>query len=42
MVDRVEQIDVDEIACLIDFGVEESAVMQSLEKLNVVRILSNS
>lgn len=41
VVDQVEQIDVDEIACLIDFGIEEDVVMQSLEKLNVVRILSN-
>ena len=42
MVDQVEQIDVDEIACLIDFGVEEDMVMRSLEKLNVVRILASS
>jgi natural product biosynthesis luciferase-like monooxygenase protein len=42
MVDQVEQADVDEIACLIDFGVEPDTVLQSLEKLNVVRILSNS
>lgn len=42
MVDQVEQADVDEIACLIDFGVESDIVLQSLENLNVVRILSNS
>ncbi len=42
MIDQVEQIDVDEVACLIDFGVEEETVMRALEKLNVVRILSNS
>lgn len=42
MVDQVEQIDVDEIACLIDFGVDEETVLQSLEKLNVVRILANT
>jgi hypothetical protein len=42
MVDQVEQIDVDEIACLIDFGIPEDIVMQSLEKLNVVRILATS
>ncbi|MCP5086670.1 MAG: LLM class flavin-dependent oxidoreductase [Rhodobacteraceae bacterium] len=41
-VEQVEQIDVDEIACLIDFGVEEEAVTRSLEKLNVVRVLFNS
>jgi len=42
MVDKVEQIDVDEIACLVDFGVDEEKVLRSLEKLNVVRILANS
>ncbi|WP_370399432.1 MupA/Atu3671 family FMN-dependent luciferase-like monooxygenase [Sulfitobacter sp. JB4-11] len=42
MVDQLAQMDVDEVACLIDFGVPEDAVMQSLEKLNVVRILANS
>jgi len=42
MVDQVEQADVDEIACLIDFGVDSDTVLQSLEKLNVVRIISNS
>jgi len=42
MVDQVEQIDVDEIACLIDFGVDEETVLHSLEKLNVVRILANT
>ncbi len=41
MVDKVEEIGVDEIACLIDFGVEEDMVLRSLEKLNVVRILAN-
>lgn len=42
MVDKVEQIDVDEIACLVDFGIDEDTVLQGLEKLNVVRILANS
>lgn len=41
MVDKLEEIDVDEVACLIDFGVDEKAVLSSLENLNVVRILSN-
>ena len=41
MVDKVEEIGVDEIACLIDFGVDEKTVLSSLENLNVVRILSN-
>ena len=41
MVAQVEDIDVDEIACLIDFGVNEKIVLSSLENLNVVRILAN-
>ena len=40
-VERLADIDVDEIACLIDFGVEEAAVWEGLERLNVVRILAN-
>ena len=34
-------IDVDEVACLIDFGVDTDTVLDSLEKLNVVRVLAN-
>ena len=41
MVDQVEEIGVDEIACLIDFGVNAKTVMDSLENLNVLRILAN-
>lgn len=41
MVERAEEIDVDEIACLIDFGIDEERVLADLEKLNVVRILVN-
>ncbi len=41
MIDKVEAIGVDEVACLIDYGVEPDVVMQSLEHLNVVRILAN-
>ncbi|MGI9316036.1 MAG: MupA/Atu3671 family FMN-dependent luciferase-like monooxygenase [bacterium] len=41
MVDKIEEIGVDEIACLIDFGVDENTVLSGLENLNVVRILSN-
>lgn len=40
-VERLADIDVDEIACLIDFGVDEAAVWEGLERLNVVRILAN-
>ncbi len=39
MVERLRGIGVDEIACLIDFGVDYAAVMQSLEKLDEVRRL---
>ena len=42
--DTVEQlaaIDVDEIACLVDFGVENDAMWASLDRLNVVRVLAN-
>lgn len=42
MVYEVEQADVDEIACLVDFGVESDIVLQNLANLNVVRILANS
>ncbi len=41
MVDRLKAIGVDEIACLIDFGVPASLVLPSLELLNTVRELSN-
>ncbi len=41
MVDKLSDCDVDEIACLIDFGVSADAVLASLEDLNVVRILAN-
>ncbi len=41
MVDRVEAVGVDEIACLIDYGVAPDLVLDSLDNLNVVRILAN-
>lgn len=40
-VDRLEAVGVDEIACLIDFGVDHSTVMAALENLNVMRVLAN-
>jgi natural product biosynthesis luciferase-like monooxygenase protein len=40
-VDRLEAIGVDEIACLIDFGVAEATVLESLDHLQVVRLLAN-
>ena len=40
-VDRLKEIDVDEAACLIDFGVDYESVMASLELLNQLRQQSN-
>jgi natural product biosynthesis luciferase-like monooxygenase protein len=41
MVDRLKEIGVDEIACLIDFGVDRDSVLESLRYLNEVRERSN-
>ena len=41
MVDRLKAIGVDEIACLVDFGVDSESVLQSLVYLNEVRERSN-
>ncbi|MFN3414706.1 MAG: MupA/Atu3671 family FMN-dependent luciferase-like monooxygenase [Caldimonas sp.] len=40
MVDRIKGIGVDEIACLIDFGVDSETVLSHLEYLNQLRKLS--
>ena len=37
MVDRLKEIDVDDIACLIDFGVDEEAVLRHLPHLDELR-----
>ena len=42
MIDRLKSIGVDEIACLIDFGVDEERVLESLDHLNALRELSNA
>jgi hypothetical protein len=42
LVQRLDAIGVDEIACLIDFGIDEKTVWAGLERLNVVRVLANS
>lgn len=42
MIKRLKEAGVDEIACLIDFGVAPDQVLQSLEYLNQVRLLSNA
>jgi natural product biosynthesis luciferase-like monooxygenase protein len=41
MVDRLRAIGVDEIACLIDFGVDSDSVLESLQYLDQVRARSN-
>ena len=42
MVERLKAIGVDEVACLIDFGIDVDAVLESLEHLVVLRDLSNA
>ncbi|NOT07448.1 MAG: LLM class flavin-dependent oxidoreductase, partial [Gemmatimonadales bacterium] len=40
MVDRLKEIGIDEIACLIDFGVASERVLEHLEHLNTLRKLA--
>jgi hypothetical protein len=42
MVEELEQIGVNEIACLIDFGVEDDAVMESLGYVDELRQVCDS
>ena len=42
MVERLKAIGVDEVACLIDFGIDVDSVLESLEHLVVLRDLSNA
>jgi natural product biosynthesis luciferase-like monooxygenase protein len=42
MIDRLKSIGVDEVACLIDFGVDFDSVISSLHYLDTVRERSNS
>ena len=41
MVERLKEIGVDEIACLIDFGVDVDSVLANLHSLNMLRKLAN-
>ena len=41
-IDSLKQKGVDEIACLVDFGVDSKAILDSLEYLNLVRQRSNN
>jgi len=38
MVERVQRLDVDEIACLVDFGVEVEATLEGLRHLDALRV----
>ncbi len=40
-IDAQADIGVDEVACLIDFGVDTDTVLGALEKLNVVKVLAH-
>ncbi|MFC3085459.1 MupA/Atu3671 family FMN-dependent luciferase-like monooxygenase [Tabrizicola soli] len=40
-VDKLAQLDVDEVACLVDFGLAPQIVLKGLENLNVLRKLAN-
>jgi natural product biosynthesis luciferase-like monooxygenase protein len=40
-VDKLTQLDVDEVACLVDFGLDPQIVLKGLENLNVLRKLAN-
>ncbi|HEX5886372.1 MAG TPA: MupA/Atu3671 family FMN-dependent luciferase-like monooxygenase, partial [Pyrinomonadaceae bacterium] len=42
MVERLKSIGVDEVACLIDFGIDVDSVLESLEHLVVLRDLSHA
>lgn len=42
MIDQLKEIGVDEVACLIDFGVERGATLESLHELDKVRRLANT
>src|SRR5215217_1078200 len=42
MIERLKEIGVDEVACLIDFGVDVDSVLENLDHLVVLRDLSNA
>lgn len=41
MIERLKAVGVDEVACLIDFGIDVDSVMESLDHLVVLKELSN-
>ncbi|MGZ6036806.1 MAG: MupA/Atu3671 family FMN-dependent luciferase-like monooxygenase, partial [Myxococcaceae bacterium] len=42
LVKQLQEIGVDEIACLIDFGVDQDTVLGALDQLDALRILANA
>jgi natural product biosynthesis luciferase-like monooxygenase protein len=42
MIDRLKEIDVDEVACLVDFGIDSASALASLEHLAVLKDRANS
>jgi len=42
VVERLKEMEVDEVACLIDFGVDVDLVMGSFEKLEMLKDISNA
>lgn len=42
MIERLKSIEVDEVACLIDFGIDSDMVLSSLHDLDTLRQLSNT
>jgi natural product biosynthesis luciferase-like monooxygenase protein len=42
MIDRLKAIDVDEVGCLIDFGIDIDSVISSLHYLDILREISNT
>ncbi len=42
MIDRLKSIDVDEVGCLIDFGIDFDSVLSSLHYLDTLKELSNT
>ena len=41
-IDRLKELGVDEVACLVDFGVDEASVLESLVHLDELRRLTNA
>lgn len=42
MIERVKEMDVDEVACLIDFGIETDSVLAGLDQLTALKARANA